>query len=340
MRIPITFLIFLSAISFTKADNHDESLSNSSNATDLEEVWADWSGEWARYQWDNIVTKTISAGHETFRRRTQYGAVTGGFSNQMEISLENGIYWYTKLHNRTGKAQYKGAFKLHRDHFYEYNRGILHDTDNKPEIWQWFRTSNPIFKLHEASRQGDLESVKGILAGEKVGVDSTLDDSYTALAYAAAGGHLSLVKELLAHGADVNLQTRFSKSPLNHAVGGGSEEACELLIGAGARLDLRNDNGSSLLHEAAYWGQADMIPFLVSKGQKVNDSGQRYGATPLIYAINRANSASSIEAAGKFINFAMTLLEHGADADLTNNAGKSARSIAAESKFDSVRDLF
>ena len=340
MRRPITFLIFLSAISFTKADNHDESLSNSSNTTDLEEIWADWSGEWARYQWDNIVTKTISAGHETFRRRTQYGAVTGGFSNQMKISLENGIYWYTKLHNRTGKAQYKGAFKLHRDHFYEYNRGILHDTDNKPEIWQWFRTSNPIFKLHEASRQGDLESVKGILAGEKVGVDSTLDDSYTALAYAAAGGHLSLVKELLAHGADVNLQTRFSKSPLNHAVGGGSEEACELLIGAGARLDLRNDNGSSLLHEAAYWGQADMIPFLVSKGQKVNDSGQRYGATPLIYAISRANSASSIEAAGKFINFAMTLLEHGADADLTNNAGKSARSIAAESKFDSVRDLF
>ena len=40
------------------------------------------------------------------------------------------------------------------------------------------------------------------------------------------------------------------------------------------------------------------------------------------------------------VDFAMTLLEHGADADLTNNAGKSARSIAAESKFDSVRDLF
>ena len=340
MRNSLTFLIFLSAISFTKADNHDESLSNSSNTPDLEEVWADWSGEWARYQWDNIFTKTISAGHETFRRRSQYGAATGGFSNQMKISLENGIYWYTKLHNRTGKAQYKGAFKLHRDHFYEYNRGILHDTDNKPEIWQWFRKSNPIFRLHEASRQGDLESVKGILTGENVGVDSTLDDSYTALAYAAAGGHLSLVKELLANGADVNLQTRFSKSPLNHAIGGGNQEACELLIDAGARLDLRNDNGSSLLHEAAFWGQTNMIPFLISKGLNVNDKGQRYGATPLIYAINRANGAADIEAASKFINCAKTLLKHGADADLANNAGNSARSIASESKFDSVKDLF
>lgn len=83
-----------------------------------------------------------------------------------------------------------------------------------------------------------------------------------------------------------------------------------------------------------------MIPFLISKGLNVNDKGQRYGATPLIYAVNRANGAADIEAASKFINCAKTLLKHGADADLANNAGKSARSIASESKFDSVKDLF
>ena len=339
MSLFVRFLVFLFAVSFVKADNHDESVP-APFSPDLAAVWADWTGEWVMYQSDHIVTKTISEGHETYRRRSQYGQPIGGFSNQIEISLENGIYWFTKLNNRTGKPQYKGAFKLHADHFYEYNRGILHDNRNRPQLWQWFRTSNPTFRLHQAAREGDLESIKSILANEKIEVDSTLDNSYTALAYASAGGHVSVAKELLAQGADVNLQTRFSKSPLNHAIGGGSQEACELLIDAGARLDLRNDNGSSLLHEAAFWGQDDMVPFLISKGLKVNDKGQRYGATPLLYVINRANGAADIEAANKFISCAKALLKHGADPDLANNAGKSARSIAAESKFDPIKALF
>lgn len=333
MRLFVQFLIVASSISLINADNHAEDV-------EIGKTWDAWVGTWVRYDRDFILTKKITEGHETFHRRLQYGTEPVEFSDDMKISVESEVFWYTKFDKATGEARYKGAFKLHQGNYYEFNRGMLSTTTWEPVVWQWIRPTDPVYMFHQAARDGDLDSVKRLLADEGIGVDSTLNESYTALAYASAGGHLSVVKELLAQGADVNLQTRFSKSPLNHAIGGGSQEACELLIDAGARLDLRNDNGSSLLHEAAFWGQDDMVPFLISKGLKVNDKGQRYGATPLIYVINRANGAADIEAANKFISCSKALLKHGADADLANNAGKSARSIAAESKFDSVKALF
>ena len=325
---------------------------------DLSGVWDQFTGEWVRYADDWILTKNITRGQEVFTRQNQYGTPDFEYVNPMKIENSNGIYLFTKLDPDTQKPIYQGGFKLSSPNgaaaqpsagttsapwarnglFYEMSAGILADHEGKPQVWEFRRSDDPVFQLHQACRDGNVDKIKVLLDGG-LDVDSMMWDSYTPLAYAAAGGHIDAVNLLLDSGAEINQQGRFGKTALNHAIGGGNQDVCALLIQRGAQLDIPNQNGANLFHEAAFWGQPAMIPFLIEKKIDLHHASKA-GDSPLMYAIARASRAEDTEKQATFLRCAQAFVEAGADPDQKNNKGDTPRSYAEASEFAPVKDFF
>ena len=339
LRSSFKSVVFLFCLNLVFASAQDSETEDS----EMSEVWDQFTGEWVRYSGDWILTKKIAPGQEILTRHDQYGSLDFEHLNPMKIENANGIYFFTKLDPDTEKPIYKGGFKLQGGLFYEMSAGIMAEHKGKPQIWEFRRSDDPVFQLHEACRDGNVAKIKVLLDGG-LDVDSMIRtngqwSSYTPLAYAAAGGHVDAVNLLLDSGAEIDQQGRFQKTALNHAIGGGSQDACELLIQRGARLDILNQNGANLCHEAAFWGQPAMIPFLIRNKVDIHHAGKA-GDSPLMYAIHRARWIKDEEKKKIFLQCAQALVDAGADPDQKNNKGDTPRSYAEASEFAPVKDFF
>jgi ankyrin repeat protein len=114
----------------------------------------------------------------------------------------------------------------------------------------------------------------------------------TPLLRASLSGDLTVVRLLLAHGADPKIPTFDHTTPLMTAAGVGwadgtihehSEdetlEVVKLLLGLGSEINLANDHGITALHGAAYKGANKVVQFLVDHGADLaaQDKGEDYG---------------------------------------------------------------
>jgi ankyrin repeat protein len=114
----------------------------------------------------------------------------------------------------------------------------------------------------------------------------------TPLLRAALCGDLTVVKLLLAHGADPLIPTSDHTTPLMVASGVGwadgmlreySEdqtiELIKLLLSLGADVNAANDHGITALHGAGYKGANKAVQLLVDRGAKLDvlDKGEDYG---------------------------------------------------------------
>jgi ankyrin repeat protein len=142
--------------------------------------------------------------------------------------------------------------------------------------------SSDDLKLIEASRQGDLEAVKGLLAG---GADINAEEPGEVLRYdtplmAASRGHLDIVKLLLAEGADVNRRS-FEETPLTVACGLGHADIAQWLIAKGARVNVDDQFIYETPLMKACRGHIDLVKLLIDRGAHVNPKGFHLGKTPL-----------------------------------------------------------
>ncbi len=118
---------------------------------------------------------------------------------------------------------------------------------------------------------------------------------------ASAEGHLDVVKQHLAAGA--NIDTPFvllgipgsGGSPLHLAAIGNQSEVAAYLIKEGANLEnpAQDEHGGTPLHWAAFAGNVEVIKMLLEAGAKINATDKN-GAT----AIDAAVVGQKIEAGG------------------------------------------
>ncbi|XP_051872806.1 inversin isoform X4 [Pristis pectinata] len=148
----------------------------------------------------------------------------------------------------------------------------------------------------------------------KSDIDINMADKYggTALHAAVLAGHVSTVKLLLEHGAQVDAMDVMKHTPLFRACEMGHKEVIQTLIEGGGRVDLLDQDGHSPLHWAALGGNADVCQILIQN--LINPNVQDFaGRTPLQCA-----------AYGGYINCMAVLMENKADPNIQDKEGRTA----------------
>ena len=166
--------------------------------------------------------------------------------------------------------------------------------------------------LNQAAESGDMKTLMSILK-LKLWVDFYTQDGESALMKAVRAGKLEVLRTLISHGADVNLQDARGSSSVHFFVEGNSDKdemvLRELLV-SGAQLELKNSNGETPLLYASQFGNLKTLKLLVSLGAS-KDALNLQGET-LLFLLARKNNVPAIK---HFINL-------GVDTSRRNNQGK------------------
>ena len=169
-----------------------------------------------------------------------------------------------------GKKLYFMSYKAAKDEIRVDAVLYLYFPENYKKIQAFFA-----FFASEAYLKGpfkpDLAKIHPLITSFKasdhvVARRATISD----LLKAAGGDDISLVKDLLDKGLDVNGKNNNGWSALMIAASQGNMEMLKLLIEKGAAVDEKNTQGQTPLIFAAHWGHADVVRLLIEQGVNVN----------------------------------------------------------------------
>lgn len=178
-------------------------------------------------------------------------------------------------------------------------------------------------QLNAAAKTGDVAAIdQAIAAGAN-------PDQARALSAAAAGGHREAVDALLEHHADPNAWARGhdfalsgpENSPVFAAAKLGDRAMLLDLVRHGADLNAESHwdyLGDTPLAFAARYGEVGAVRLLIDAGADVNHRSEN-GATPLRDALGGSPHA---------VEVVQLLLAHGANPDIKDNQGRTAREIS------------
>ncbi|XP_017383309.1 ankyrin repeat and SAM domain-containing protein 6 isoform X2 [Cebus imitator] len=119
-----------------------------------------------------------------------------------------------------------------------------------------------------------------VTVGAPVPVDCSDEAGNTALQFAAAGGHETLVRFLLRRGASVNSRNHYGWSALMQAARFGHVSVAHLLLDHGADVNAQNRLGASVLTVASRGGHLGVVKLLLEAGAFVDHhypSGEQPG---------------------------------------------------------------
>eukprot|EP00312_Isochrysidales_sp_CCMP1244_P005645 CAMPEP_0196684222 /NCGR_PEP_ID=MMETSP1090-20130531/10410_1 /TAXON_ID=37098 /ORGANISM="Isochrysis sp, Strain CCMP1244" /LENGTH=294 /DNA_ID=CAMNT_0042022695 /DNA_START=36 /DNA_END=922 /DNA_ORIENTATION=+ len=130
---------------------------------------------------------------------------------------------------------------------------------------------------------------------------------------------------------DPNLQSGTEGlRPLHLTCGAGATDCARLLVEKGAEIAVTDQMGLTPLHWAAGCRDPEVTRYLLSAGAKsIIDQRDEDGVTALIHA-SYANRAETVQ----------ILLDEGADVDVEDNSGNTAKKWAVEKKRGSVLRVF
>ncbi len=201
-----------------------------------------------------------------------------------------------------------------------------------------------VLSFVKGARFGQEQTVKAYLDRE-LPVNVTGDRGDTALIAAAGGGHIDIVKTLLAAGADVKKLNIEGRSALMAAALRGDEAIIKILLDSGADVKVKDQQGETALFDAVRYGHVGTVKLLLEAGAEPNIHNQRTakapdnGYTPLMYAARRgvAGNTASVQNWNDVIT---ALLEKGADPNARNSRGATSLGIAQDAGYqDAVKLL-
>ena len=138
-----------------------------------------------------------------------------------------------------------------------------------------------------------------------------------AQAHACHHGQIEIVRELVAHGADISLADDKGWTPLIHAASQGQVDVVRELLRNIVDVTLADHEGWTPLIHAAHQGRSDVVMELLSGGLGL-DVADNYGMTPLIHAVIVGRS-----------EVARMLILRGADVGIVDPQGGSALRYSA-----------
>lgn len=176
--------------------------------------------------------------------------------------------------------------------------------------------------LHFAAMDGVVDAVDFLLGKELVDVDITCTHGRTALILAAEKGHLTIVKVLIAKGADLKKRSSNGGTALHWAaMYNDNTETVGYLLQQGIEIDDCDSEGRNPLSLATALGQISTIKFLLSQGADINKMGvSPKDCTPTMCAI--------LDAPPNLVEVLETLVEHGADIGLQTPSKRTALDMA------------
>ena len=163
--------------------------------------------------------------------------------------------------------------------------------------------------LIDAVKKQDVQSVRTLLK-QKLNINATEADGFTALHWAAQRNDLQVVDLLLGAGANARTSTRYNITPLYLAAVNGNAAIMERLLKAGADPNATAQEGQTMLMTAALSGKADAVRLLLTRSATVDTKEPYRGQTALMWAAAEGNTAA-----------VDVLLEAGADLKLKSSGG-------------------
>lgn len=136
--------------------------------------------------------------------------------------------------------------------------------------------------LADAAQQQDLRSVRELLSGQ-IDIDQAQADGMTALHWSVYYDAAEMSQLLVGAGADVNVSTRYTVTPLSLACQNGNTAIVELLLEAGADPNTALPGGETVLMTASRTGRIGPVRALLARGASV-DAKERNGQTSLMWA--------------------------------------------------------
>ena len=182
--------------------------------------------------------------------------------------------------------------------------------------------------LHFAAAGGHLTPAKLLLAA-RAEIDSRQEaDGMTPLHLGSFGGHLDVVQLLLEAGADKDISKNDGCTALGLAADRGHLDVMRLLLEAGAEKDISTHLGITALGVAASAGQLDVVRLLLEAGAD-KEKTSTGGLTALGLAVSHGH-----------LDTVRLLSEAGADTEKTSYAGLTALGLAVSlGHLDTVRLL-
>ena len=167
----------------------------------------------------------------------------------------------------------------------------------------------------EAAKNGNLQTVKTILAKDPSKLNATDESKYTALHWACMRANWDVAEFLIKKGADLNVIGGDGGTQINWAVHHDNVEIIKLMVEKGAKLNIRNKWGMTELHTAIWRGCIHVVKYLLDHGSdpmiKTNE-----GWTAMHYAFRSGHD-----------NVIEMLKERSLSTDVKDNQGRFPRHL-------------
>ncbi len=169
----------------------------------------------------------------------------------------------------------------------------------------------------------DIDEIRELIAHGK-DVNGRETDKSTPIFEAVESGDLDIVSLLLDHGAKINTRNRQKQTPLMRLDSDATPQLIELLVRHGVKINLLDNDGNTALILIAASVNTEVLQALIDAGADVNLSNKE-GQTALMNAAD-ANNLESVKA----------LLLAGAKVNARNKEGDNAWDLASDDEVEQL----